>query len=291
MVIKQLEKILGGKNNSGNSKIVYLALDQITRNPFQPRKEFSQQELTELAQSILSYGLIQPIVVRSAKDGYQIVAGERRFRACIMIGLREIPAIVQDMDDEKAAEVSLVENLQRKELNYFEEANAYSLLINSFGMTQEELAQKIGRSQSAIANKLRLLKLPSRIRGMIEPDTVSERHCRALLKLNSLEMQIEVVREIYKHELTVRETEELVEKIQQHNIPQEIKSNDNGQNVSMIIRDARIFLNTIKETVNRARETGIDISMSENDNEEQYEIYIKISKKKKEKISVNQSLA
>lgn len=291
MVIKQLEKFLGGKNSAVNPKIINLGVDQITRNPFQPRKEFSEKDLTELAQSILSYGLIQPIIVRMVKEGYQIVAGERRFRACTMIGLREIPAIVQTMDDERAAAVSLVENLQRKELNYFEEASAYSVLINSFGMTQEELAQKVGRSQSAIANKLRLLKLPIRVRSMIEPDVITERHSRALLKLNSVEMQMEVVREIFERELTVRETEELVEKIQKNNIPQEIKYRGSGQNVSIIIRDARIFLNTIKETVNRARETGIDVLMLENDNEEQYEITIKIPKQKKEKMQSRSSLA
>lgn len=291
MVIKQLEKILGGKNNTDNRRIIYLGVDQIVRNPFQPRKEFAEEDLTELAQSILSYGLIQPIIVRVVREGYQIVAGERRFRACTMIGLREIPAIVQTMDDEKAAAVSLVENLQRKDLNYFEEANAYSVLINSFGMTQEELAQKVGRSQSAIANKLRLLKITSRIRNMIEPEIITERHCRALLKLNSVEMQMEVIREIYQRELTVRETEELVEKIQPNNIPQEIKSKDNGKNVSIIIRDARIFLNTIKETINRARETGINILMLENDNDEQYEIIIKIPKQNKEKIRSTRSLA
>jgi ParB family chromosome partitioning protein len=290
-MIKQLEKILGSKNSGDNPRIVYLAADQIVCSPFQPRHDFAERDLTELAQSILSYGLIQPIVVRMVKGEYQIVAGERRFRACTMIGLREIPAIVQSMDDEKAAAVSLVENLQRKDLNYFEEANAYSLLMHSFGMTQEEIARKVGRSQSAIANKLRLLRINPKIRGMIDPDIISERHCRALLKLNSPAMQLEVLREIYHNELTVRETEELVEKIQPNNIPQEIKYKDNGKNVSILIRDARIFINTIKETINRAKEAGINILMLEKDNEEHYEIIIKIPKHNQSVLKRTRSLA
>ncbi|MGI5920340.1 MAG: nucleoid occlusion protein [Syntrophomonadaceae bacterium] len=272
-----LERLLGAKSNQ--ERVIYVNINEITTNPFQPRKEFDRENLSELAQSILSYGVIQPIIVRKAREGYQIVAGERRYRACQLIGLKEIPAIVQDMNDEKAAAVSLIENLQRKDLNYFEEANAYSILISTFGMTQEELARKVGKSQSAIANKLRLLKLSSMVRSYISPDIITERHARALLKLNSPEMQYEVVKQIYQKELTVKETEELVEKLRVNNIPQET-AKEAGPSVSMIIRDARIFLNTIKETVSRAKQTGIEIYMVENDNDREYEVTIRIPKQK-----------
>lgn len=278
MVKKQLEKFLG--KNQGD-RIINVPIDKISFNPYQPRKFFDEQELHELAQSIQSYGVIQPIVVRQDGDYYQIIAGERRYRACKILGYSEIPALVQDMDDEKAAAVSLIENLQRKELNYFEEASAYSLLINGFGLTQEELAKKIGRSQSAIANKLRLLKLSAEVRNAITPDQITERHARALLKLNNPEVQLKVVEEICKKELTVKETEELVEKLSHNNIPPENTSKEHSQHISMIIRDARIFLNTIKETVKRAKQTGVDISMSEKDNEEEYEIVIRIAKSKR----------
>jgi ParB family chromosome partitioning protein len=275
-MVGPLDRILG-KNTQ--NRVISIGIHEITHNPFQPRKEFDKENLSELAQSIMAYGVIQPIIVRKVNDEYQIVAGERRYRACKLIGLKEIPALVQDMNDEKAAAVSLIENLQRKDLNYFEEANAYSVLINTFGMTQEELAKKVGKSQSAIANKIRLLKISGQVRCLISPDVISERHARALLKLNSVEMQREVIKQIYDKELTVKETEGLVEKLKENNIPQEI-SRENGPSVSMIIRDARIFLNTIKETVSRAKQTGIEIYMVENDNDREYEVTIKIPKQK-----------
>lgn len=278
----EVKKQLGKFLHRGTSSRVYnLPLEEISPNPFQPRSEFDEMELKELARSINNFGVIQPVIVRKSKEGYQLIAGERRYRACKMLGYQHIPAIVQQIDDESMAEVSLIENLQRKELNYFEEAVAYSALLNRFGLTQEELANRIGKSQSAIANKLRLLKIPPEIRNLIITGTITERHARALLKLNTPEMQKEIIRQIYERELNVKETEELVEKAKLNNIPRETKTPGNGQNVSMIIRDARIFLNTIKETVNRARQTGIDMRVMENENDNEYEIIIKIIKLKK----------
>ena len=206
MVLKQLERLLG---KSSEVKVTGIPVEKLYPNPFQPRKDFDEREMMELAQSIEAYGIIQPIIVRPREDGFQIIAGERRFRACCLLGIREIPAIIQEMDDERVATISLIENLQRRELNYFEEANAYNRLINGFGLTQEELARKIGKSQAAIANKIRLLKLPLSVQSLILPERISERHARALLKLNSAEMQLEVVKQIYEKELTVKETEEL----------------------------------------------------------------------------------
>ncbi|NLB51449.1 MAG: nucleoid occlusion protein [Syntrophomonadaceae bacterium] len=277
MVRKQIDKILG-KNYE--SKVISLTLDDIYRSPYQARKVFNEEELLELARSIKAYGVIQPIIVRQFEKKYQIVAGERRYRACRLLGFKEIPAIVQEMNDEKAAAISVIENLQRKELNYFEEANAYNILINFFGMTQDELANKIGKSQSAIANKLRLLKLSEAVREKISPEFISERHARALLKLNTAEMQLEILSQIYEKDLTVKQTENLVFKASQNNIPLQVDRNNIGQNYSMVIRDARIFLNTIRETVKRAKQTGVDIKMVENDSEEEYQVVIKIVKKR-----------
>lgn len=275
MVLKHLERMLGRDNSA---RVATLPIDKIKPNPYQPRRNYPENELVELAQSIRTFGLIQPVIVREQGDFYQLIAGERRFRACCLLGHLTISALIQPMDDEKAAAVALIENLQRQDLNYFEEARAFQLLIKTFGITQDELARRVGRSQSSIANKLRLLRLAPEVQGIIVTDRITERHARALLKLNSSEMQREVIQRIYDQELTVKETEQLVDRLSPNNIPQEIKNRPGVQNIAPIIRDARIFMNTIKETVKRARKTGVDIFMVEKDNEEEYEITIRVTK-------------
>ena len=280
MVRKHLQKILG---KDGGDEITYIPLNKIISNQLQLRHGFEETSIVDLARSIMIYGLIQPIIVRPCENKYQIVAGERRFRACYLLGKSEIAAIIREMDDEEAAALSLTENLQHQELTYIEEAEAYSLLINGFGLTREEMAKETGCSQSAIADKLRFLKLPEYIRSIINPQVLSEKHAQELLKLNDSHMQEEVIKQVYEKELTVKETEELVQRLSANNIPAEIKPGSNNQTVSMIIRDARIFVNTIKETVRRARQTGVDILMMENDEEEQYEIIIRINKEKRKK--------
>lgn len=277
MAIKPFSKMWG---KISDKEVVYVPLSKIVRSPFQPRKNFDEEELLELAQSIRAYGVIQPVILRKEGDVYQLVAGERRYRACLLLGLSEIPALIQNMDDEKAAAVALIENLQRKELNFFEEAYAYNILVDVFGLTQEEVARKVGKSQSAVANKLRLLKLPLEVQNKLVNANLTERHARVLLKINSPQMQLDIIEKICEKELNVKETEELVEKLSQNNLPPEEKRSKNEPNVSMIVRDARIFLNTIKETVKRAKQTGIDICMEEIDGEETYELVIKLAKKR-----------
>lgn len=274
MLRKRLDKMLG----KDGDKITHIPLDRIISNPLQARHQFGETELVNLARSIMVYGLIQPIIVRPHNTKYQIVSGERRFRAYYLLGKSHIPAIIREMDEAAAAAVALTENLQHQELDYIEEAEAYNVLINGFGITKERLARERGHSLAAITDKLRLLKLPEYIRNMINPALISEKHAQALLKLNISQMQEEVIKQIYEKELTVKETEELVERLRRHNIPAEMKAGSSSQNISMIIRDNRIFMNTIKETVKRARQTGADILMMENDDDNQYEIIIRINK-------------
>jgi ParB family chromosome partitioning protein len=276
-VKRHLERILG-KTGNHQHEVVRLNIGQIEKNPYQPRKEFDELELRDLARSIQEYGVIQPIIVRRAEDGFQLVAGERRLRACGMAGWHEVPAIIYDMEEEQAAAMSLVENLQRKDLNYFEEAEAYATLVVRFGLTQEEVAQRVGKSQSAIANKLRLLNLPDEIRDKISVEVISERQARALLRLSDAKQQAQVLQAIYQRGLNVRETETMVEQIRE-NISREINIRQPRQTVSAIIRDARIFLNTIKETVSRAQQAGVGMAMEENDGEDVYELIIRIPKK------------
>ena len=192
-------------NNTPNT----VRLADIRPRADQPRKSFDQDALEQLARSIAEHGLIQPIVVRTSLGGfYEIIAGERRWRAAKMAGLSEIPAVVFDGDDMKAAEVSLIENIQREDLNPMEEALGYQTLIENFGMTQEDAAVKLGKSQSAIANKLRLLKLDKSVQAKISEYSLTERHARALLRLEEERERLAAVKHIAKHHLNVAQAEQ-----------------------------------------------------------------------------------
>lgn len=187
-------------------------IDSILRDPTQPRKHFDKEDLDSLAQSIIQNGIIQPIIVRQTNMGYVIVAGERRFRAAKQAGLSEIPIIVKDLTDLQVLEISLVENIQREDLNSIEEANAYSRLSNEFGMTQEKIAESIGKSRVAITNKLRLLGLSEYIQNLIINGKLTEGHGRALLAIEDLEKRREIADEIVAKGLNVREVEKLSKK-------------------------------------------------------------------------------
>ena len=197
-------------DESGN--VTMLRLSEIEPNPDQPRREFDEEALAQLADSIATHGLIQPIVVRSANTNgyYQIIAGERRWRACKMAGLTEVPVIVMELDDKKAAQIALIENIQRENLNPMEEANAYKSLMTDYAMTQEEVSKQIGKSRSAIANTLRLLDLPSEVIEMVTDGRLSAGHARALLSLKNETRINGVAYSIIAKGLSVRETERLV---------------------------------------------------------------------------------
>ena len=197
-----------------NLNIVSIPLDEIQPNIYQPRKDFNDNSLDDLTNSIKSYGVLQPIVVRrSGRSGYEIIAGERRWRACKRAGLKEIPAIIKDARDSDTAILALIENIQREDLNFIEEAEGFRQLIHECGVTQEQLALKLGKSQSTIANKMRILRLSPEILSIISQEKLSERHARSLLRLPDDNLQRQVIKQVVEKGLSVRQTEDLIEQI------------------------------------------------------------------------------
>lgn len=190
-----------------------LDIDLIEPNPAQPRSRFDETKLDELAQSIRHNGIVQPILVRRYESRYQIVAGERRWRAAQRAGLVKIPAVVRDIPDDKLLELALIENIQRHELNAIEEAQAYKGLIDSLGLTQEMVAQRVGRDRSYVTNYLRLLRLPEDVQGLVEEEQLSMGHARALLGVDDVEIQRRVARSVIEYSMSVRETERAIKRI------------------------------------------------------------------------------
>lgn len=194
-------------------EVVELYLDDIIPNRFQPREVFNEEDLKGLSVSIKEHGVIQPIIVRKIGDKYEIIAGERRYKASTMAGLTKIPAIIRNMDDKEASKVALLENLQRKDLSAIEEARTYEKILELDNMTQEELGRTMGKSQAAIANKMRLLSLPDEIQEALLQDKISERHARSLLNLDTAEEQVNMLEKIINTRMTVRELDNEIRSI------------------------------------------------------------------------------
>ncbi len=260
---------------SSKEKIVHIKLSQINANDHQPRTIFDEAKINELSESIKVHGVLQPIIVRSKDNHYEIVAGERRYKACVMLDLDTIPAIIKDYDEEEAASVSLIENIQREDLTAIEEAKAYKALMEINQLRQEDLAKKLGKSQSTIANKIRLLNLPDEIQNAILVRNITERHARALLTLKDKEMQFQVLSRIIDKQLTVKETEHYIKKIlNKDNKPK-------GKIISKISKDARIAINTINHAIFMVKEqSGIDLEMNQEEDEQFFIYQIKIPKTK-----------
>lgn len=257
--------------------IMELSIAEIQPNPFQPRLYFDPAQLEELSNSIREYGVLQPVIVRLVDGKYQLVSGERRFRASMLAGKESIPALIRQLSDREVAEMALIENLQREDLNYFEEAEGYARLIQEFQITQEEVAKKMGKSQPTIANKLRLLQISQRVRKEISVDVITERHVRSLLKLKNEEKQLDVLNRIYKNNLNVRQTDDLIENVliaEEENIREQKK-----KKMMKAIKDMKIFVNTIKGTVKTIQDAGMPAEISESENDEYLEVVIRLPKK------------
>jgi ParB family chromosome partitioning protein len=256
-----------------------IQISMIRPNNYQPRRYFSQDSLIELSRSIKEYGVLQPISVRkNGEKFYELIAGERRLRATQLAGFTEIPAIVVNINDNDSAILAMIENLQREDLNYIEEAEGYESLIKEHGFTQEELAEKIGKKQSTIANKLRILKLSDDVKQRLVSESLTERHARALLKIEDEKDQVRVIDEIVTKGLNVKRTEELIEKEiilskAKNDIKETVKPNK-SKNFKWSI-SPKIITNTIKQIMEK---NGIKAEYQAKEKEEYMEIIVRIPK-------------
>lgn len=250
-------------------EVKMVAIDLIEPNPYQPRIHFGEEELMDLAQSIRENGLIQPISVREVDGMYQIVAGERRYRAMRLNGATEVMVHVMPADDLQMAELALIENIQRSDLSAIEEAQSYVDIMRISNLTQSQLALKIGKSQSAVANKIRLLNLDESVKEALRNHSISERHARALLALDN-DKQEEALQKIQKKGLTVAQTEKMIAKQQQPEKPVVIRK--------MISKSIRIAMNTIKQAVSMIQRTGTVVEMNEEERDDDVLITIRIPK-------------
>ncbi|MBR5208019.1 MAG: nucleoid occlusion protein [Erysipelotrichaceae bacterium] len=246
---------------------------QIETNRYQPRLEFNEESLEELAESIREHGLIQPITVRKVGEGYEIIAGERRFRACKKIGYYEVPCIVMSADEIATAQMALVENIQRENLSAIEEAKAYVEIMRQAECTQEELAQKMGKSQSTVANKIRLLNLPDEIQNAVKARKITERHARAILSARK-EDQKKVFDQIVKKGLNVAQSEHYIKSLYLYEERQKPKPQNKG-----VVRHLRIALNTIYQAVKMVKDVGMEVEVEECETAEDYRMIIKFPKR------------
>ncbi|MEW5945512.1 MAG: ParB/RepB/Spo0J family partition protein [bacterium] len=257
-----------------NLEIVHIEIERISRNPFQPRRDFEKAEIGELSESVKTHGLVQPIVVRRTEGGYQLVAGERRLMAVKDAGQERIPAIVVDVDGIDVAEMSLIENIQRKNLNPVEESDAYSVLSKKFGLAQEEISRRVGKSRSHVANILRLQSLPERIKNGLRQELISMGHGKALLSIDDVSQQEEVYDRIIKDSLNVRQAERVAKEIKSRKEARRRKQSS----VKMFFRDARKYFDAMKKTLKEIKEAGGKADIIERETESHLEIIVRISK-------------
>ena len=262
-----------------STRVQYIPLGRIRPTPQQPRHSFDEEGLAELAASIRSCGILQPLTVRRAGDGYELVAGERRLRAARIAGLREVPCLVAQVGEEDSALLALMENLQRRDLDCWEEAQAIARLISRYGLSQEEAARRLGRAQPTVANKLRLLRLPEDVRALLRENGLTERHARALLRLQDPEVQRRAAGDIVHRGMNVAQAEAYVEKLLQSAqvTPPRGRS-------TYIIKDVRLFLNSVDRGLHLMRQAGVDAGWDRQDTDREILLTIRIPKRASGKI-------
>lgn len=264
-----------------SQRIVFVPVDEIKPNPMQPRRVFDQEGLKELAESISQFGVLQPLNIRKRGKTYELVAGERRLRAARLAGLATVPCIVIEIDMEEASLIALVENLQRRDLDYIEEAEGLALLIKTYGLSQEEAARRLSKSQSAIANKLRILKLSPEVLFFLREANLSERHARALLRLKTNEDRLACLNHIVNNGLNVSKTEEYIEScLNSSDSAKQHSKHQKKKEPQFVIKDVRIFLNTVIRGLDMMKQSGIDAQYGKNETETDIVVTITIPKKK-----------
>lgn len=265
-----------GTDKMEKDRVYQVDITKIQTNPYQPRKVFDPQAIEELRLSIQQFGVLQPLLVRRVGEDYELIAGERRLRAAKSAGLTEVPVIFREMSDDDSAVVALIENLQRSDLSFLEEASAFYQLIHIHGMTQEAIAGRIGKNQSTVANKLRLLKLSDAVQALLAENNLTERHARALLKLSDETTQLEVVRRVVAQKLTVQQTEALIEELA--NEKKEPKAKPKRKKPLVFSKDVRLFVNTINQALETMRKSGVEALAESEEYEDRIEYTIIIPK-------------
>lgn len=265
------------KDRKFTGSVEYIPIEEIEKSTVQPRKRFDEAALRELADSIAACGILNPLTLRRKGTAYELVAGERRLRAAKLAGLYEVPCIILNADLETASLLALVENIQRENLDFLEEARAIQRLIQLFGLSQEETARRLGKSQPAIANKLRILKLPDDILDKLRDSGYSERHARALLRLPDELAQRQMLALILKEHLTVAETERRIDTQLEKQMP-----SPKNKCRTFLLKDVRLFLNSVAHNLDVMKQGGIHADMQTRETEEELILTISIPKNRKE---------
>ncbi|MCI8442098.1 MAG: ParB/RepB/Spo0J family partition protein [Provencibacterium sp.] len=253
------------------NQVVLIPVQEVYPNPDQPRRDFSEDALQELAQSIQQNGLLQPVSVRRTSKGYELIAGERRLRAFLLLQKQEIPAIVEEMDALASSTLALIENLQRADLNFFEQAYAIGGLMKAHGLSQGEIAARLGMAQSTVANKLRLLRLSPQARDKILEYGLTERHARCLLKLENSQAQMEAIEHICRKTLNVAQSERYIAELLEKQKPRQTRL--------LVLKDVRLFINTINKAVETMKQAGINAKAERDEDNEFICFTVRIPKK------------
>ena len=265
-------RFLPKKGLFDSGRLLFLPIEDIVPNPNQPRNLFSAPELEELADSIRSLGVLQPLTVRRRGGQWELVAGERRLRAAKLAGLEQVPCLSIQADSQSSSLLALVENLQRRDLDFWEEALALRRLIDTYHVSQEDVARRLGKSQSAVANKLRLLKLPPEVLSLLREHGATERHARALLRLDSAALQEQAAQKVVEQELTVAQTEALVAGMT-------ASLSSSKRRPTFIVKDVRLFLNTITRSLDLMRSAGVNAQCRRQDTDDEILLTIQIPRR------------